>query len=564
MNIFIFTMNIKLMNNLKESAVGIHSSSIKKVLNIFNTQQTSKRNLKANNLLQTKKRKTQRSRKGKSRQNRHRRRKHGNANKRFRGPRSFATGDHCDWINLGEARQRGADCADGSKMVIKNKRAVRKQFLLTGGHTVYGFATVGEKFADCSSLNDITETIACKAVPGLSGVSLANSATATAERQSGRGFTEGNHCDWVDLKKVTTEGQNCADGSKFVLKKLRGVRKQFLFVDGKDILGFVRSGEKFATCGNYTEITRLVQCKPVAGVASLSLVQTVTTTTQDPGNGGSREGCSKCGVKRVRRVVGGQNSQVNEYPWMALLRLASSASYRFFCGGSLINNGWVVTAAHCIYPGLSASSLQIRLGEHDRYTESESDITLTVGVSSLHRHPNYDSRTIVNDIGLVRLATKVDISVYTPVCLPPPGKDYTGSLAVVAGWGTTGSARATPASPARASLAQHLQELAGLEIVSDFACGQSISSVPGYSSSAVTQDMLCAGGQQGKDACQGDSGGPLVVPGSTDQFTLVGVVSWGVGCARAGIPGVYSEVARFSSWLQQIVDSNDGAEVCDG
>ena len=121
MNIFIFTMNIKLMNNLKESAVGIHSSSIKKVLNIFNTQQTSKRNLKANNLLQTKKRKTQRSRKGKSRQNRHRRRKHGNANKRFRGPRSFATGDHCDWINLGEARQRGADCADGSKMVIKNR-----------------------------------------------------------------------------------------------------------------------------------------------------------------------------------------------------------------------------------------------------------------------------------------------------------------------------------------------------------------------------------------------------------------------------------------------------------
>ena len=74
------------------------------------------------------------------------------------------------------------------------------------------------------------------------------------------------------------------------------------------------------------------------------------------------------------------------------------------------------------------------------------------------------------------------------------------------------------------------QELAGLEIVSDFACGQSISSVPGYSSSAVTQDMLCAGGQQGKDACQGDSGGPLVVPGSLDQFTL-GNSGFRLGCA---------------------------------
>ena len=75
----------------------------------------------------------------------------------------------------------------------------------------------------------------------------------------------------------------------------------------------------------------------------------------------------------------------------------------------------------------------------------------------------------------------------------------------------------------------------------------SIASVPGVSASEVTSDMLCAGGEAGKDGCQGDSGGPLVVDdSSTSQNTLVGVVSWGIGCAREGLPGLYAEVSSKS------------------
>ena len=92
-------------------------------------------------------------------------------------------------------------------------------------------------------------------------------------------------------------------------------------------------------------------------------------------------------------------------------------------------------------------------------------------------------------------------------------------------------------------LAASLQELTGLVVVSDERCGAAIATVPGYTEESVTQDMLCAGGKEGKDGCQGDSGGPLMWESSQQQYQVIGVVSWGIGCARAGLPGVYAEVA---------------------
>lgn len=139
-----------------------------------------------------------------------------------------------------------------------------------------------------------------------------------------------------------------------------------------------------------------------------------------------------------------------------------------------------------------------------------------------------------NDIAMVRLAEEADISVYTPACLPDTNEDFTGQMALLTGWGTTSEGGST---------ADILQELDNLPIVSDDFCSSSIGSFPGQSGS-VTSDMLCAGGEEGKDGCQGDSGGPLVV--GTSQKTLVGVVSWGIGCAREGVPGIYAEVSSKS------------------
>ena len=112
-------------------------------------------------------------------------------------------------------------------------------------------------------------------------------------------------------------------------------------------------------------------------------------------------------------------------------------------------------------------------------------------------------------------------------------------------WGSTAANRGPSDTEVRGKqLAAVLQELAGLVVVSDEDCSAAIATQGGYSEADVTQDMLCAGGEQGKDGCQGDSGGPLVWE-SSQQYQVIGVVSWGIGCARAGLPGVYAEVASM-------------------
>merc|ERR1712106_173562 len=189
--------------------------------------------------------------------------------KSAKGNLRVLTGDKCNWMDFDTARSRGANCEDGTKMVIKNKKGVRKQFLLTGGKTIYGFVTKGEKFADCSNMAEITDFVTCKSLSGLSAVSLSESITRLGH-QAGRVFM-GKMCEWIDISKVRTSGKGCGDGAKFVITQEKGTRKQFLFVDGKDIIAFVKNKEKFANCSSYTEVTSQVDCKSVPGVDTVNL-----------------------------------------------------------------------------------------------------------------------------------------------------------------------------------------------------------------------------------------------------------------------------------------------------
>jgi len=267
-------------------------------------------------------------------------------------------------------------------------------------------------------------------------------------------------------------------------------------------------------------------------------------TTASSSETTTASGC-KCGVKRTSRIVGGTETEVNEYPWMAAIATTSES---FFCGGTLISSQWVLTAAHCMFKdnagtqAQTAGEIRIVLGEHDIGSQLESQIPRkVVQVSQIINHPSYDASSSNNDIALIKLSEEVDLNVYTPACLPNTADNYEGQKAWVYGWGTTSFGGST---------SDKLLEVE-VPVISNTVCSSAMSA-------GITDAMLCAGGELNKDGCQGDSGGPLTVD-VNNQHVLIGDVSFGNGCGLAGQYGVYGDVAYFRSWIDTTVS---GAKYC--
>jgi len=152
-------------------------------------------------------------------------------------------------------------------------------------------------------------------------------------------------------------------------------------------------------------------------------------------------------------------------------------------------------------------------------------------------HPSYSSSTFANDISLIILSEPLDLSVPSaqPIALPTQNQQTpAGTPLVVSGWGTTRSG---------GSISDELRRVT-VPAVSDDDCNSS------YGAGSIYASMICAGVPEGGvDSCQGDSGGPLF---TENPFTLVGIVSWGYGCAVAGYPGVYTEVSYFVNWIEAV------------
>jgi len=258
----------------------------------------------------------------------------------------------------------------------------------------------------------------------------------------------------------------------------------------------------------------------------------------------------KCGLaQRATRVVGGQDSEVNEWPWQA--GLISKGGKTPWCGGTLVNSKWVLTAAHCTI-NEKPKKLQIKLGEHITNQDGETN-HVVMDVAAINNHPDYNDWTLDFDFSMVQLKTAVDFSSYPhirPACLPTDTtNDFAAQVATVTGWGTLQEG---------GGLSSTLQEV-DLNILTNDQCKNDYD----YSPSDITDSMLCAnipGG--GADACQGDSGGPLVTSSGGDGVTpgqnyeLIGVVSWGIGCARPTYPGVYARVTNQLSWIQSFLDTS--------
>uniref|UniRef100_A0A669CHI4 trypsin n=1 Tax=Oreochromis niloticus TaxID=8128 RepID=A0A669CHI4_ORENI len=218
------------------------------------------------------------------------------------------------------------------------------------------------------------------------------------------------------------------------------------------------------------------------------------------------------------KIVGGSECRAYSEPHQVSLNIGYH-----FCGGSLINQNWVVSAAHCY-----KNRIEVRLGEHDISVNEGTE--QFIDSSRVIRHPEYNSRTIDNDIMLIQLSQPATLNSYVqPVALPSSCAPA-GTMCTVSGWGNTMSS-------------SELQCL-NIPILSYSDCN---NSYPGM----ITDSMFCAGYLEGgKDSCQGDSGGPVVCKGE-----LQGIVSWGYGCAERDHPGVYTKVCIFNDWIAQTMAS---------
>uniref|UniRef100_A0A3B3YYA3 Peptidase S1 domain-containing protein n=1 Tax=Poecilia mexicana TaxID=48701 RepID=A0A3B3YYA3_9TELE len=225
---------------------------------------------------------------------------------------------------------------------------------------------------------------------------------------------------------------------------------------------------------------------------------------------------SDCGQPALNtRIVGGAAAPQGSWPWQVSLQTSSH-----FCGGSLINSEWVLTAGHCI---IRSSSVFVSSGN------SSSNI-VTRTVAQVIRHPSFSISTLDNDIALIKLSSAVTFNNYiSPVCLAAADSTFYSG---VNSW-VTASGPAVLSQKRRAT---------------GHSCG--------YAPTTITDNMICAGLLQGgKDSCQGDSGGPMVSK-QAGRWIQSGIVSFGIGCANPNYPGVYARVSQYESWIKTQITTN--------
>ncbi|XP_042610451.1 trypsin-3-like [Cyprinus carpio] len=222
-------------------------------------------------------------------------------------------------------------------------------------------------------------------------------------------------------------------------------------------------------------------------------------------------------------IIGGYECKPHSQPWQAYL-----VDNKFSCGGSLINERWVVSAAHCRF---SLDRLLVHLGRHNLKTNENTE--QNIKVEKIIPFPKYNDSPKNNDIMLIKLKKPVTLNEYVKPIRLPEKCPSVGEKCLVSGWGRTAAGSAS------------VLQCLNLPVLSKETCKSVYGEI-------ITENMFCAGFfNGGKDACQGDSGGPVVCGGQ-----LKGVVSFGVNCDEPNYPGVYTEVCRYTEWIKSTIAKN--------
>jgi secreted trypsin-like serine protease len=225
-----------------------------------------------------------------------------------------------------------------------------------------------------------------------------------------------------------------------------------------------------------------------------------------------------------QEIVGGERASIADHSYTVYLATANGFQ---FCGGTLVDDNKVVTAAHCT-AGKQPADITVVAGREDK----ESGVGVATPVRQIWVHPGYKDVRSGSDVSVLTTTQRLP---YATLALPTKSETqlYTAAQpGLILGWGRTA---------ANGQASRYLLK-ATVPLIADQDCAKSYSAYK-------AESMVCAGvAAGGIDSCQGDSGGPLIVDGK-----LVGITSWGEGCAEAGKPGVYTRVMSYLDQLEEQV-----------
>ena len=239
----------------------------------------------------------------------------------------------------------------------------------------------------------------------------------------------------------------------------------------------------------------------------------------------------------LERIVNGTLSVQNKYPFMANLKYVRGGGH--FCGGAIYDKNTVITAAHCLI-NKDYSRIKISFGDWNQRAKEDGEVKIFASGFTNHemfRNHGESYAEMYDDIGIIKLASPLSWSdQIQPICLPskaPVG----GQMCTVIGWGAT----------------ENTGDKNTLRDVNVPIVARSICTQSGWIPRIRLQNtQICAGYAEGlRDSCQGDSGGPLFRTNEDGFYELVGLVSWGYGCAEAFLPGIYQNVFDYVDWIKE-------------